>query len=71
MIGISIYDQEILFFYLSTMKTREEIEELLGQLRALKEKSENAFNPDVLKIGLLTMRIEALEWVLGEDDDWG
>ncbi len=53
------------------MKTREEIEELLGQLRALKEKSENAFNPDVLKIGLLTMRIEALEWVLGEDDDWG
>jgi len=50
------------------MKRKEEIEEELRQLRKLKENSEKAFNPDVLKIGLLTMRIEALEWVLEGDD---
>ena len=46
------------------MKTRKEIEAELKQLRGIREQLEQALNPDVLKIGLLTMRIEALEWVL-------
>lgn len=53
------------------MKTTEEIEEELKQLRGIKEQLERALNPDVLKIGLLTMRIEALEWVLEGDDGVG
>ena len=53
------------------MKSRQEIEQELQDLLELQKRLENAPQQNLYKLALLTMRIDAIKWVLdlpGEDE---
>lgn len=46
------------------MKSKEEIEQELQYLLKLRDRLENAPQQNLYKLALLTMRIDAIKWVL-------